>query len=224
MTAPSRDGSVWRLCHPGDLLPPARGDLRSRRSPRERHHPPAPRALTDTHGFTEQLFGLCHLLGVSFMPRLKGPEEPPREPPRLDQLARVAASLKNRARAPGAGTAGRQSAIGPPRENAHGPRSRCEDDVHPPARPSRARSRAPATQPRGPPRTGTTPVLRRPGDVPYRRLRGNHGQGERARLLSNAVLLWNTVRLAEIVATSRPPAGESCANISRARHRSPTGT
>ena len=26
---------------------------------------------TDTHGFTEQLFGLCHLLGYSFMPRLK---------------------------------------------------------------------------------------------------------------------------------------------------------
>jgi len=27
---------------------------------------------TDTHGFTEQLFGLCYLLGFSFMPRLKG--------------------------------------------------------------------------------------------------------------------------------------------------------
>jgi len=26
---------------------------------------------TDTHGFTEQLFALCHLLGFSFMPRLK---------------------------------------------------------------------------------------------------------------------------------------------------------
>ena len=26
---------------------------------------------TDTHGFTEQLFGLCYLLGISFMPRLK---------------------------------------------------------------------------------------------------------------------------------------------------------
>lgn len=31
--------------------------------PREHH--------TDTHGFTEQLFGLCYLLGFSFMPRLK---------------------------------------------------------------------------------------------------------------------------------------------------------
>ena len=26
---------------------------------------------TDTHGFTEQLFGLCYLLGYSFMPRRK---------------------------------------------------------------------------------------------------------------------------------------------------------
>src|SRR3984893_436036 len=31
--------------------------------PRERY--------TDTHGFTEQLFGLCFLLGYSFMPRLR---------------------------------------------------------------------------------------------------------------------------------------------------------
>jgi TnpA family transposase len=27
--------------------------------------------FTDTHGFTEQLFGLCYLLGYSFMPRLR---------------------------------------------------------------------------------------------------------------------------------------------------------
>jgi len=27
--------------------------------------------MTDTHGFTEQLFALCYLLGFSFMPRLK---------------------------------------------------------------------------------------------------------------------------------------------------------
>jgi Tn3 transposase DDE domain len=26
---------------------------------------------TDTHGFTEQLFGLCPMLGIAFMPRLK---------------------------------------------------------------------------------------------------------------------------------------------------------
>ena len=26
---------------------------------------------SDTHGFTEHLFGLCALLGIAFMPRLK---------------------------------------------------------------------------------------------------------------------------------------------------------
>jgi hypothetical protein len=32
----------------------------------------APREhYTETHGFTEQLFGLCYLLGFSFMPRLR---------------------------------------------------------------------------------------------------------------------------------------------------------
>ena len=75
---------------------------------------------TDTHGFTEQLFGLCHLLGIAFMPRLKdlgdkhlykldketkyGPLEPLFRGTddvaligeQWDQLARIAASLKGR--------------------------------------------------------------------------------------------------------------------------------
>ncbi|MGI0133642.1 MAG: Tn3 family transposase, partial [Candidatus Micrarchaeaceae archaeon] len=75
---------------------------------------------TDTHGFTEQLFGLCYLLGFSFMPRLKdlpdqrlykfdnsidmGELESVFEAPidltlineQWDQLVRVAASLKNK--------------------------------------------------------------------------------------------------------------------------------
>jgi TnpA family transposase len=75
---------------------------------------------TDTHGFTEQLFGLCYLLGYSFMPRLRDladqqlyrvdPENPPESLRPLlragldlslldeqwDQLVRVAASLRNR--------------------------------------------------------------------------------------------------------------------------------
>jgi TnpA family transposase len=75
---------------------------------------------TDTHGFTEQLFGLCYLLGYSFMPRLRdladqqlyrvGPEIAPEALRPLlragldlallgeqwDQLVRVAASLRNR--------------------------------------------------------------------------------------------------------------------------------
>jgi len=75
---------------------------------------------TDTHGFTEQLFGLCYLLGYSFMPRLRDladqqlyrvdPEIPPEGLRPLlragldlhllgeqwDHLVRVAASLRNR--------------------------------------------------------------------------------------------------------------------------------
>lgn len=75
---------------------------------------------TDTHGFTEQLFALCYLLGFSFMPRLAdlpdqrlykfdrnidmGDLEPLFEPPvdlalireQWDQLVRVAASLKDK--------------------------------------------------------------------------------------------------------------------------------
>jgi TnpA family transposase len=75
---------------------------------------------TDTHGFTEQLFGLCYLLGFSFMPRLKdlpdqrlykfdnsidmGEFEPVFESPidlaliseQWDQLVRVAASLRSK--------------------------------------------------------------------------------------------------------------------------------
>jgi TnpA family transposase len=75
---------------------------------------------TDTHGFTEQLFGLCYLLGYSFMPRLRDladqqlyrvdPESPPESLRPLlragldlsllgeqwDRLVRVAASLRNR--------------------------------------------------------------------------------------------------------------------------------
>jgi TnpA family transposase len=76
--------------------------------------------FTDTHGFTEQLFGLCYLLGFSFMPRLRdladqqlyrvGSEIAPEALRPLlragldlallgeqwDQLVRVAASLRNR--------------------------------------------------------------------------------------------------------------------------------
>ena len=75
---------------------------------------------TDTHGFTEQLFGLCYLLGYTFMPRLRDladqqlyrvdPEtaaealrpllraglDLPLLREQWDQLVRVAASLRNR--------------------------------------------------------------------------------------------------------------------------------
>ncbi len=74
--------------------------------------------MTDTHGFTEQLFGLCHLLGFSFMPRLadlkdqqlyrldrgatrlgsifRGAVDVALIAEQWDQLVRVAASLRNR--------------------------------------------------------------------------------------------------------------------------------
>jgi TnpA family transposase len=75
---------------------------------------------TDTHGYIEDLFGLCYLLGYSFMPRIRdladqqlyridrqgayphlaglfrGTVEADLIPEQWDQLARVAASLKNR--------------------------------------------------------------------------------------------------------------------------------
>jgi TnpA family transposase len=75
---------------------------------------------TDTHGFTEQLFGLCYLLGFQFMPRIKdlkdqqlykmsrttsyGPLDPifratvdlPLIVEQWDQLVRIAASLRHR--------------------------------------------------------------------------------------------------------------------------------
>lgn len=75
---------------------------------------------TDTHGYTEQLFGLCYLLGYSFMPRFKdladqrlycfarspshqelsvlfrGSVDPYEIAGEWDQLVRVVASLRNR--------------------------------------------------------------------------------------------------------------------------------
>jgi TnpA family transposase len=76
--------------------------------------------FTDTHGFTEQLFGLCYLLGFSFMPRIKNFKKQDLYHPgdgqkhgaidslfagkvdmkliaeQWDSLVRIAASLKNR--------------------------------------------------------------------------------------------------------------------------------
>lgn len=76
--------------------------------------------MTDTHGYTEQLFGLCHLLGYAFMPRLadlkdqqlyrldrsgasnklapvfRGAVDVALIAEQWDQLARLAASLRNR--------------------------------------------------------------------------------------------------------------------------------
>ena len=52
-------------CSPREALYVLDGLLENETLLRPREH------YTDTHGFTEQLFGLCYLLGYSFMPRLK---------------------------------------------------------------------------------------------------------------------------------------------------------
>jgi TnpA family transposase len=76
--------------------------------------------VTDTHGYTEQIFGLCYLLGFSFMPRIRNFKEQRLYKPsegrshvkidalfsgtvdldlireQWDSMVRVAASLKNR--------------------------------------------------------------------------------------------------------------------------------
>ncbi|MGI0133380.1 MAG: transposase, partial [Candidatus Micrarchaeaceae archaeon] len=101
-------------CGPREALYVLDGLLDNQTSLNPREH------TTDTHGFTEQLFGLCYLLGFSFMPRLKdlpdqrlykfdrsidmGAFEPVFEPAvdtaliveQWDQLVRVAASLKDK--------------------------------------------------------------------------------------------------------------------------------
>jgi TnpA family transposase len=52
-------------CSPREAIYVLDGLLENNTILRPREH------STDTHGFTEQLFGLCYLLGYSFMPRLK---------------------------------------------------------------------------------------------------------------------------------------------------------
>jgi hypothetical protein len=101
-------------CSPREALYVLDGLLENDTILRPREH------YTDTHGFTEQLFGLCFLLGYSFMPRLRdladqqlykvdrtlplGRLQPLFHsgvdldliPEQWDQLVRVAASLRNR--------------------------------------------------------------------------------------------------------------------------------
>jgi TnpA family transposase len=38
---------------------------------------------TDTHGYIEDLFGLCYLLGYSFMPRIRDLADQQLEPPAI---------------------------------------------------------------------------------------------------------------------------------------------
>jgi TnpA family transposase len=101
-------------CAPREALYVLDGLLQNDTLLRPREH------YTDTHGFTEQLFALCYLLGYSFMPRLRdladqqlyratpdvsvgplhplfhGTAEVPLIREQWDQLVRVAASLRHR--------------------------------------------------------------------------------------------------------------------------------
>jgi TnpA family transposase len=101
-------------CSPREALYVLDGLLENDTILRPREH------YTDTHGFTEQLFGLCFLLGYSFMPRLRdlADQQPYKVdrtlpldtlgtlvhtgidldliPEQWDQLVRVTASLRNR--------------------------------------------------------------------------------------------------------------------------------
>jgi TnpA family transposase len=102
-------------CSPREAIYVLDGFLENETVLRPREH------YTDTHGSTEQLFGLCYLLGFSFMPRLKdlkdqqlyrldrttgagdlapifrgGTVDAALIREQWDQLVRVAASLRNR--------------------------------------------------------------------------------------------------------------------------------
>ena len=192
---------------------------------------------TDTHGFTEQLFGLCHLLGFSFMPRLKdlkdqqlyrlnrsdsfgdlhrlfrGTVDAALMREQWDQLVRLASSLKTRT-APAHVVLERLAASSPSDRLA------------------KALSMLGRV-------VKTTYILGYAHDAQVRgrvRLQLNRGESRHAlarrlffanqgafrvgdyeeimnkvsalALLSNAVLVWNTVRIAEIVAALDATSGQ----------------
>src|SRR5262249_44013956 len=106
---------------------------------------------TDTHGFTEHIFGLCYLLGYSFMPRLRdladqhlykmdrqadngclnplfhGVADTHLLREQWDSLVRVAASLKNRAGQCHRSAACERILVRPARGSAHRARPHCKD-------------------------------------------------------------------------------------------------
>jgi hypothetical protein len=172
--------------------------------------------ITDTHGFTEQLFGLCAILGIRFMPRLK--DLPDQVLYRLDrnadhgalrpllrgtvdtaliieqwdQLVRIAASLKDRLTpahvimqrlinvSPADRVAKALTTLGRLVKTIHLLRYIHHDPslaLHP-RRAASAPHPPPAQSRRAPPCLGQMAVLRQPGCVPHRRLRGDHEQGE----------------------------------------------
>jgi TnpA family transposase len=159
---------------------------------------------TDTHGFTEPLWGLCHLLGIDFMPRLKdlsdqrlwrpegaaipedlaalftGTSETTLLIEQWDQLVRIAASLKAR-------TAPAHIVL--QRLTAGGPNDRVAKALTTLGRLVKTRNvlrylhdaplrrRIQAQLNRGESRHALA-VLRQPGRVPHQRLRGDDEPGE----------------------------------------------
>ena len=162
---------------------------------------------TDTHGYTEHLFGLCYLLGYSFMPRLRGLADQQLYKTRSEHLVRSpGAAVPRRDRygpdpravgsaGPGClvvaapdrtgarcrATAGGQFALGSPGQGPDGVGSGRQDDllVALPPRRGAAPPGATAVEPgRVAARAGAVAVLRQPGRVPHGRLRGDDEQGQ----------------------------------------------
>jgi hypothetical protein len=161
---------------------------------------------SDTHGSTEHLFGLCALLGIAFMPRLKdlpdqvlsridrnadyGPLQPLLRGiidleiiiEQWDQLVRLVASLKDRMaggcrHAASCQCAGRGSS-GRRTQSARPPR---QDHPHPALHPRRETPAgdSDAAQPRRvPPHPRQVDILCQSRRLPCRRLRGDHEQGQ----------------------------------------------
>jgi TnpA family transposase len=192
---------------------------------------------TDTHGYTEHLFGLCYLLGFSFMPRLRGLADQQLykidrgtiygclEPlfrggidielilEQWDQLVRIASSLRQRTApahvvvqrlagsSPSDRVAKALTALGRVVKTIYILRYLHEEDV---------RRRVQLQLNRGESRHDLARWLFFANQGEFRT--GDYeeimNKASCLSLLSNAVLVWNTVRMGEIVARLRA-AGEA---------------
>jgi TnpA family transposase len=195
---------------------------------------------TDTHGFTEQLFGLCYLLGYSFMPRLKDLADQQlyrldrgadhgalnsiyratvdatliRE--QWDQLVRVASSLKNRT-APAHVVLDRLAASSPSDRLAKALTAlgrvvkttyilRYSQDAELRARVQRQLNRAEMRHALARRLFFSNQGAFRVGDLDE-----ITNKVSALSLLSNAVLVWNTVRMQQIIAALERKTGQSVA-------------
>lgn len=214
---------------------------------------------TDTHGFTEQLFGLCHLLGYSFMPRLKDLKD--QQLYRLDRstaygdldsvfrgtvdvaliaeqwdpLVRVAASLRNRT-APAHVVLDRLAASSPSDRlaKALSMLGRVVKTIHilRYSHDAQLRKRVRKQLNRGESRHALARRLFFANQGAFR-IGDYHeimNKVTALSVLSNAVLVWNTVRIGEIVAaleaTGNRVANEDLARVSPLAnaHVIPSGT